>query len=91
MSENNTIYIEAKIYDKWERLREAQKIFNRLNIKYYMHNGGIQWLVENGEEELEYYPTTGRWRVKDDPKQKTNQTWLKGILEHMGYIVEEII
>ena len=87
----NIVYVQAKNYDKWERLREAQKVFNSLNIKYYMHNGGIQWLVEYGDEELEYYPTTGRWRIKDNPNTKTQQTYLVGILRHMDYTVEEII
>ena len=88
---DNTIYIESKNYDKWERLREAQKIFNQYNIKFNMFNNGIQWIVYHKDEELEYYPTTGRWRVKDNPSTKTQQTYLKGILEYMGYNVEILI
>jgi len=87
----NIIYVKAKNYDKWERMREAQKIFNSLNIKFKVFNNGIQWIIYNEDEELEYFPTTGRWRVKDNPNTKTQQTYLIGILRHMDYIVEEIV
>ena len=85
------INIKRDHNDKWERLREAKDTFNKNNIKFNVYNNGIQWVVYNDDEELEYYPTTGRWRILDGDKlRKTTQTYLAGILTHLGYDFIEI-
>ena len=91
MDEQNIIQIKLKHYDRWERLREAKNTFNKNNIKFNVYNNGIQWVVYNDEEEIEYYPTTGRWRILDgDKSRKTTQTYLAGLLSHLGYKYIEI-
>ncbi len=80
------VHIKLKHYDKWERLREANKIFTTLNIGFNIYNGGIHYVIDHKDEEIHYWPTTGRWFSKT-----TNQKgrFLKSLLNYLGFNVIE--
>ena len=85
------IQIKLKHYDKWERLREAQKVFKKLNVKHEIHNNGIHWIIEYNDTEINYWPTTGKWYIADPKHQSTHEErFLGGILKYMGYQFQEI-
>ena len=49
---NQTIQIKRKHYDKWERLREAERVLNKLNIHFESHNMHLQWIIETSTEDI---------------------------------------
>ena len=91
MEQDQIIYIKREIADKWERLREAIDILTKLHIVYSVHNNGLHIILYNDDEKIDYWATTGKWYIEETKHKSTHdEKFLKGLLNHMGYVVKEI-
>ena len=92
IDDQGLVHVKHVIYDKWERAQEAQKIFNSLNIKYSVYNNGSHWKIDYNDQEIDYWPTTGKWYIVDTKHKCTHdERFLAGILRYMGYDVKEMM
>ena len=87
----NIVQIKLKHYDRWDRYREAMKILTSLKVNYSLHNLGAHIIIHNGEEEIHYWASTGKWFIPETKEKWTHETrFLGGILNRLGYNFIEI-
>ncbi len=84
-------FIKKIHYDKWERLREAEKVFKQLDIKFDSHNQHLHWIFQHNDQEINYWATTGKWWNSTTNHRATEEErYLSGLLTHLNYDFLEV-
>jgi len=76
------VKIKNRVATKQERVVEASRVFGILGIAVVKKNQGFHWLFSFRGEEVEYWPSTGKWYIPGKGLRSVyNTRFLAGLLK----------
>ena len=80
------IKIKAKEHDKFKRMKEAREVLNNVSgCSFTEQKNPYHWIVSYNDEEIHYWPTTGKWYIPaKNLKCEYRTRFLAGLLTYIG-------